>query len=92
MHEYITITKLVAQLLIFSKEKRMFSMKWSCHPCFYYKKKQSLSEMKWKYFKPIIQCLQNSLESRFNTYFNVKSPESKETIIAALSHPFFKNK
>ena len=71
----------------------MFSMEWSCHPCFYYRKKlQPLSEMKWKYCEPIIQCLQNGLDSRFNTYFNVKSSESKEAIIAALSHPFFKNK
>ena len=53
------------------------------------KKLQSLSEMKWKYCEPIIQCLQNSLESRLNTYLNVKSSESKEAIIAALSHPFF---
>ena len=48
--------------------------------------------MKWKHCEPIIQCLQNSVESRFNTYFNVKSPESKKAIIAALSHPIGKSK
>ena len=93
IHECITITKSVAQTLdILQGGKNVFYGMVMPSLFLLQKKLQSLSEMKWKYCEPIIQCLQNSLESRFNTYFNIKSPESKEAIIAALSHLFFKNK
>ena len=50
-----------------------------------------LTEKEWVYCKPIATCLRDSLESRFDMYFNLTTPESHNAALAALTHPEFKN-
>ena len=92
----ITVTKPVAQTLDILQEKNVFYGMVMPSLFLLQKKLQSLSEMKWKYCKPIVQCLQNSLESFFKKVdlslilmYNLRNP--KKQLSPLLSHPFFKN-
>ena len=79
----ITVTKPVAQTLdILQGEKNVFYGMVMLSLFLLQKKLQSLSEMKWKYCKPIVQCLQNSLESFFKKVdlslilmYNLRNPK-----------------
>lgn len=45
-----------------------------------------------KFCKPLVECILNGIDTRFNDVLNFESEEGQIAVIAACSHPFFKLK
>ena len=54
-------------------------------------KLQILEEKEWKFCNPISQCLRYAVNSRFEDYLKLATPESQNAAMAGLTHPEFKN-
>ncbi|XP_076625083.1 uncharacterized protein LOC143343753 [Colletes latitarsis] len=93
IEEHISCTEPIAQALdiLQGEEDVFYGM---VIPCLLslQRKLQHLNEKSWTYCKPLIQALCNSIEIRFENYLNFRTPESEKAVIAAFSHPKFKNK
>ncbi|XP_011875029.1 PREDICTED: uncharacterized protein LOC105565991 [Vollenhovia emeryi] len=63
-------------------------------PCLFAlrRKLKKIEKKKLTYCKSLIETYIESVERRFNQFYNLTTPESKNAAIAAMSYPRFKNK